>query len=92
MKEYEPLVEADKKRFDEEMKVWTAAGNFVQVDNKNKVKRDPNMPRQGKTTYNFFMEANRGRVIAENPNAKDYKEIVRCKCGAFYLFRLVRMY
>jgi succinate dehydrogenase flavin-adding protein (antitoxin of CptAB toxin-antitoxin module) len=75
LKEYEPLVEADKKRFDEEMKVWTAAGNFVQVDNKNKVKRDPNMPRQGKTTYNFFMEANRGRVIAENPNAKDYKEI-----------------
>ena len=53
---------------------------------KNKTKKDPNMPRQGRTTYNFFMEANRGRVIAENPNAKDYKEIVRLQ--AIYLMCL----
>jgi hypothetical protein len=70
-------VEADKKRFQNEMKAFVEADNAaVKGATKTKAKKKSAVTRQGKNAYNFFMEANRGRVIAENPKAKDYNEIV----------------
>lgn len=77
-------MEADRKRYDDEMKAWAAKqgdGSDTEEDEpavKKKPKKDPLKPKHGKNAYNWFMEQNRERVKAANPDA-DYTTIVSCR-------------
>jgi hypothetical protein len=80
-KKYVQMADDDKVRYAEEMKAYTPPDEASETKKrKRKPKKDPRAPKRNKSAYMCFMATARGKVVAENPEAKQ-TEIMKLAAG-----------
>lgn len=85
MRKYKDMAAEDKKRYAKEMESYTPPpdnGDSDSDDKKKKKKKDPNAPKKNLNSYTFFCQANRARLVRENPDAK-FAELSKLQAAAY---------